>query len=791
MTENVIKNIYATAKDIDIKSKQKSVDTQQYDRPRFLTNKEINDIVSGIAPIVSYTGIGEFLRESIIKKQKTKLRQVNIVPVGIPEFKKKFTQSFIISVIQAGTTVGLTAAEAISAPVSQQAFNSFHNAGRSKNMIGGIDGFMETLQVMSRKHPLMNVYFKENVTVDDILTKYTDLLVSVTIETCITSSIIESYYILFPNGIKDSWYSTYNLYSKQGVIESTYVVRLFLNLESMYRYKIKPSKIVSIIEEEKIIKCYYSPIINYEGINTIIMDLYIENVNAIVNDKEFVKSKVPESEASFFYFQNIFIPKLRHIKIKGLNYIYDIEPIIKKIPLSLYSEYPTERYSLNEYAGYSLIKLNNIFMNYNGLDVSNIMRLLRACGIDDVRELPEDLKKEFNDLDLLVKVPPKPNDYPSGREYSAIGLVKFRIEQDEAETKKFRTEQKKIRQDITSDANKKTAEERKKDIIYANSIKIYKQPSTIYNEANLIYAETTGSDFSNLFKLDDVDITRSYSNIMSETLRYFGIEAVRNYIIRDLIVLVQMSDSYIDPRHPSVVADWMTMFGIITPLTVKGMSKHNLGSLANASFRGPYEATKKDIIVNKSDSLVNVSASIALGLPGPIGTGLPEILPDLTKIQRIIKSRSTTEKKKVSNSVISNMIRLLESEDTDILDQTKEVAVLEPFDSQYLIRPMDRATLVPDTGGSTLLEQFNIFTSYQYVSPELKVARNSEIGCATPDIDILPLQMKAETVKSTVRSEPLNVAPIVTENLKDYNTNVETPPEIIVMSPVSSFEDLF
>lgn len=771
------------------------------DEPRHLTNEEIVDIVSSIPHINSSNKfISKFARNELIKVEKSKLRQIKLGARAIPEFKKVYISKFELSKIEPGSGVGITAAEATSAPASQQTFNSFHSAGSSKNMISGIDGFMETLEVRNRKRPLMAVFFNDHPTVDDILITKNKNIRNITVADCVFDQRVEAEEVFFPNKVKDDWYDLFRLIMGP-LPQSAWFLRLYLDLDILFKNRIRPQKVSEVLSAEGVVKCVYSPIVKYEDRQVIIMDVYIHNKSAIIQDTEFKKSNISERDAEFFYFNNILLKTLDVLKIQGLNRIRNTDPIIVPVGLSLYAEFPISQYQ--KYQGYSLIQLNWTYMNSNLIKLEDVIRLLNTAGVTDIQLIEDSpLKADFDDLDLLVKIPPEPSLYPKkGTDayrtygpYSVITLVKFYIEEDKKEIREYRRAQKKLKQEEMGKSNKGSPEVRRKTILEVNKIPIYRNPSPIYRASNMIYMETSGSDFSNLFKMSDVDHTRSYTNNMYELLKYFGIEVVRNYFVRELLLLVKNSDSYIDPRHATVIADWVTAFGFITPLTSNGMAKHKMGSLANAAFRGPMEAVKNESLFNKIDTLENVSSSIALGKKITLGTGLPEIKIDQKKIDQILARRPKEEKKKFSSSATTKLIEMLEMGDTSKTIRSGNMIGLEndPVDIQSKFEPVN-IPIVEDI--SDVIESNQLFPDIitpqrllPIVSKELKRAIRDTSICETPQ---LPTFSTLQSVKIESSTEPLPLAPIIIpENMKMFQA-IEKPPEVTALFQVSSLDDLF
>ncbi|HLX55282.1 MAG TPA: hypothetical protein VKR58_15165, partial [Aquella sp.] len=312
----------------------------------------------------------------------------------------------------------------------------------------------------------------------------------------------------------------------------------------------------------------------------------------------------------------------------------------------------------------------------------------------------------------------------------------------------------------------------------ASAIRIYKEPTLINKSATLVYAETSGSDFYSVLKMPDVDITRSYSNDMREILLYFGIEAVRSYIIRDLIKLVKMSDTYIDPRHTTLIADWMTAIGMLTPLTPKGMKKHELGALANAAFREPMKGFKNETMYNKIDRLSGITGPLTVGNRIEVGTGIVETVDvDLIKIKSLIDSVKKQDKK-ISTSLASKIVSLLESPDfANPLDAFSEKGV----EFTDLTIPVDVAPIgeieiseVPGVSFSSVPSGLNVLTDvFPIVSNELKVAVENNVTCEPASVQ---LENRVINEGSVYRTTELPLQP-VTLNQPQF-TSTEKPPEI-------------
>ncbi|WP_457752644.1 DNA-directed RNA polymerase subunit A'', partial [Thermococcus sp.] len=80
----------------------------------------------------------------------------------------------------------------------------------------------------------------------------------------------------------------------------------------------------------------------------------------------------------------------------------------------------------------------------------------------------------------------------------------------------------------------------------------------------VIYTE--GSNFKQVLKVPGVDPTRTRTNNIHEIAEVLGIEAARNAIIEEIVNTMQEQGLEVDVRHIMLVADIMTLDGIVRPI---------------------------------------------------------------------------------------------------------------------------------------------------------------------------------------------------------------------------------
>ena len=140
--------------------------------------------------------------------------------------------------------------------------------------------------------------------------------------------------------------------------------------------------------------------------------------------------------------------------------------------------------------------------------------------------------------------------------------------------------------------------------------------------------DTDGSNLIEVLALDEVDSTKTYTNDLHEMYEVFGIEAVRELIIREVNEVMSFSGSYINYRHVSLLADMMTNKGNIMPITRHGINKSNRGPLAKASFEETPDVLIRAAIFGEIDNMKGPSSNIMFGQEIKMGTGAVDLLYD-------------------------------------------------------------------------------------------------------------------------------------------------------------------
>lgn len=137
--------------------------------------------------------------------------------------------------------------------------------------------------------------------------------------------------------------------------------------------------------------------------------------------------------------------------------------------------------------------------------------------------------------------------------------------------------------------------------------------------------QTAGCNFSEIWKLREVDHNKLMSNDIWAVRCAYGVEAARMSIVDQIRGVFAVYGISVDPRHLTLIADYMTYDGGFKPMNRIGMAD------ASSSFlQMSYETTATfmiDAALNNRDEPMNSpSANIVLGRPIKHGTGAFECL---------------------------------------------------------------------------------------------------------------------------------------------------------------------
>ena len=149
--------------------------------------------------------------------------------------------------------------------------------------------------------------------------------------------------------------------------------------------------------------------------------------------------------------------------------------------------------------------------------------------------------------------------------------------------------------------------------------------------------KTEGVSFLSLIQFSNLlNLNRVYSNDIHAIANTFGIEAGRQAIVQEMKNVFGVYGIEIDPRHLSLIADYMTFSGVI-----KGMNRFainaNSSPIQQITFETSTQFLKNATFIGVKDELNSPSARLFIGRPISAGSGILDCMLDKKQIQNCIK----------------------------------------------------------------------------------------------------------------------------------------------------------
>lgn len=163
------------------------------------------------------------------------------------------------------------------------------------------------------------------------------------------------------------------------------------------------------------------------------------------------------------------------------------------------------------------------------------------------------------------------------------------------------------------------------DIIADGSIEVKK----------MFIIETDGTNFDKILENKYLDPYQCVSTSIEENETLFGITAVRNKIIDELLNTLKDGANY---EHASIYADEMTYSGRVTSVQRSGLGKRELDQvLLRASFGSPVQVLQAAAINSQKDDLFGMSAPMVMGTAPKFGTTFNDVIIDEAAVAEYTK----------------------------------------------------------------------------------------------------------------------------------------------------------
>lgn len=651
---------------------------------------------------------------------KRQLQKISLTEFAYDDYLRHINDMFIDSFIEPGNKVGVVAAEALGQPVTQMALNSFHKAGSAKSVSSGIEAIRELITVTrNRKFENTTMYFLDH-----------DKSFEQAQETKIDFVEIRMSNLIAYEPIIDSvdnlglywWHSSKNeqFYNKEGknISDVPFIMRIKINQEVMLSNRLTMKDAVKALEEnfggKDIFMVVPSPM--SDGMIDIVP--YESKINQALSLWRSSNTKYESSNATTNYNQIltllnlVVLPSFQDMHIKGIKGIRRLYPsnvstwviVADEIPYNKINKYD------KKYENYWYLVLNRSLMMTNGITKEKFEHLLKITNIK--------IHEKDDDIDTYIVIMPAGNDKSPGKYINEI-----------------------INKDIN---DKKMLELKVREGDIENKImpnpNYVRVATDIERSSKLTYAETDGSNILDILSQPQIDATRSYCNNVHDIFKTLGIEAARNYLLKDIDFVLKEGRGDINQRHLILLVDFMTNLGILSPITYIGIGQQSAGFLDQSSFERAKDVFSAGAAVGVT-ARPGTSGDVFVGKLMSGGTGIVKIGPDSEEYLNSIA--------KVSVADVESFYQNIPKNDFDVNDDILNDD-FEPVMSKN-VRPKAKITI----STSVLDEEMDINDAVLEDGPAEGVA------------NILPKVLKNNSLSISRVNDDLNI--IVDINNMDFN----------------------
>lgn len=659
-------------------------------RPRKLTEAEIDDILEN-TPVPVTTRPGSRVRlglpripgatnkardvatANMKRKIKVMLSKIEISPPMIPELVRTIFKKYESSFATPGSAVGITAAEALGRQATQTVLNTFHVSGSAKNASYGLQGMGEMINATSsknKKNPSCTIVFKDKtMNYLDVLRKRRDI-VGITVGALVADWEIEP----FEKLTQYKWHKIYQLVMGRRIPTTGFVLRLYLDVNMMFQYRVTMERICKVIEREDA-ECVHSPfpfvvteIIEGEEVtrHKAIIDIFPKE--GLIKESLVKKGISTLDRPALIFLNSVLRPALDKLVIQGIPNITGFFPnpveVLKIIRAEVrtYPESSPEIQGANEGRRQELRRTWNIVFNttqmkLSGLTAENLNRLLTVLSIKPLKWFPGHVTVELS-------------------EFTEIKFSGFKVEEVEKLLKAATIEVGEIRTDsviLTLKDKESPRDFIKRGISIAELIEAEKYTQNrrngiflpplndpIIQAARYYTADTNGTNLQELLSREDVDPEHTFSNDMHEITKVLGVDAAKTFYIYELNKIIINSEGYVEARHLMLIASFIFNQGRPLGLTFAGISRQPNSYLSLASFQRSVETFARASLYGRTDKMLDTSAAISVGKQINIGTGAIDIdlTPEYQKIYAEFLKKGTT----IDPEVAEGAVRIFEQQ---------------------------------------------------------------------------------------------------------------------------------
>ena len=334
---------------------------------RKLTSQEIEYVLSDITPALGIPyDTAKGISDSIKAPLRAELVLLEIYPKVIPKLKKEIEENYQNSKIQAGESIGITAAQSFGQFYTQSTLNTFHTAGLTvKAVVSGVVRFEEMLNATTKpKGVFCTIMFKEK---NSSLYELRDSVKSSIVYFDVRKLSDSITYTNTARSIPD-WYDSFKILYNNNFESYSKYITINLNKKLLYEYLIDIEDIAAVIEETySDLFCVFSPL--HIGV----MHVYVDT--SAISLPEKMLHYVTESNMVDIYIEEVVIPNLEKLKVDGVSGVENAFFVQDKDTWHI----ETEGGNFSELLAHPLIDMENTLTN-------NMWDIYNTLGIEATRQ---------------------------------------------------------------------------------------------------------------------------------------------------------------------------------------------------------------------------------------------------------------------------------------------------------------------------------------------------------------------------------------------------------------------
>jgi DNA-directed RNA polymerase beta' subunit len=458
--------------------------------------------------------------------------------------------------------------------------DTFHSAGGDANVSQGIKALTELVYArLSRHYPRCTVIFKKRLTLSQIFASKS-ALVQTTIQDLVVDYSIEN----VPEE-KKYWYAFFPAVPQDPY---QYVLRLHLNPVRMLERRVTMQDVAKTLLGESTASSIY---VAHSSTSEGILDIYtnpkriaaaLEKIQKQLQQKQTGVASFRTEYSSRVFLSNVILPNLKNMRVKGVAGITEIFPVKEPVwSLILKERKPTGRemkdWELETDRHWYVLELDPTKLRTSPIRPQYLYEFLESLQMRIVEE---------TSTYALIQTPTDLEDDPFPS---------------------------RIRDRMLMEA---------KEVFRQTG-----QRELLLDLENYYYVTTRGSNITRLLQKKEIDPYYTHCNDIHAMIKLLGIEAARQFFIKELHDTIRSAGGYVNARHITLTADALFKQGIFLGTNYTGMYNGSAGYFSLSTHQRCTQTLSRAATFSEREALTGTSSAIAVGATVQSGTGFMDVIP--------------------------------------------------------------------------------------------------------------------------------------------------------------------